>query len=76
MVNAEIFIHCFRRYVLISRQKDVTQAPVPSPLEEQLLIERFPRMGARVLQTMPEPVPKVKKTYSMEYSPFVYQRFV
>ena len=67
---------CFRRYVLISRQKDVTQAPVPSALEEQLLIERFPRMGARVLQTMPEPVPKVKKTYSMEYSPFVYQRFV
>ena len=53
MVNAEIFIHCFRRYVLISKQKDITQTPVPSPLEEQLLIERFPRMGARVLQTMP-----------------------
>ena len=66
----------FSRYVLISKPKDAFQAPVPSPLEEQLLIERFPKMGARVLQTVPEPVPKVKKSYNMEYSPFVYQRFV
>ena len=71
-----VYLVYFSRYVLISKPKDAFQAPIPSPLEEQLLIERFPRMGARVLQTVPDPVPKVKKSYNMEYSPFVYQRFV
>ena len=71
-----LYIISFSRYVLVSKPKDAYQPPVPSPLEEQLLIERFPKMGARVLQTVPDPMPKVKKSYNMEYSPFVYQRIV
>jgi hypothetical protein len=50
--------------------------PLPSPLEEQLLVERFPKLGAKIVPTVPELTPRTKKSYNLEYSPFVYQRFV
>ncbi|XP_052781071.1 uncharacterized protein LOC128217749 isoform X2 [Mya arenaria] len=62
------------RYVLVNKPKEKVSDPVPSPLEEQLLIERFPKMGQKIV-TMPELItPRIKKSYNYEYSPFVYQR--
>jgi len=50
---------------------------MPSPLEEQLLVERFPKMGSKLVNNyVPDLSMKVKKSFNMEYSPFVYQRFV
>lgn len=60
----------------MNKPKEKHQKPVPSPLEEQLLIERFPKLGAKVTQAMPDLTPRMKKSYNLEYSPFVYQRYV
>ncbi|KAL4225907.1 hypothetical protein ACF0H5_013895 [Mactra antiquata] len=64
------------RYILVNKPKDKNQKPIPSPLEEQLLIERFPRLGSKVVQAVPDLTPRMKKSYNLEYTPFVYQRFV
>lgn len=65
------------RYVLVNKPKEKFTKPLPSPLEEQLLIERFPKLGAKIVQTVPELTPRMKKSYNLEYSPFVqYQRVV
>lgn len=62
------------RYVLVNKPKEKLSAPIPSPLEEQLLIERFPKMGSKVVQALPPNMPQIKKSFSLEYSPFVYPR--
>ncbi|XP_060576944.1 uncharacterized protein LOC132734258 [Ruditapes philippinarum] len=64
------------RYVLVNKPKEKMTKPLPSPLEEQLLVERFPKLGAKIVPTVPELTPRTKKSYNLEYSPFVYQRFV
>lgn len=60
----------------MNKPREAFVQPAPSALEEQLLIERFPKLGARVVQNIPELTPRMKKSYSLEYSPFVYQRYV
>ncbi|KAK3608331.1 hypothetical protein CHS0354_030785 [Potamilus streckersoni] len=63
------------QYVLVSK-KENSATQLPSPLEEQLLMERFPKMGLKVLQGSMEPIiPSPRKTKKIEYSPFIYQRF-
>lgn len=67
----------FSRYVLVNKPKEKFTKPVPSPLEEQLLVERFPKLGAKIVQNVPDLSPRTKKSYNLEYSPFVqYQRVV
>ncbi|XP_076098922.1 uncharacterized protein LOC143068605 isoform X2 [Mytilus galloprovincialis] len=62
-----------QRYILVSRPKERTHLPLPSPLEEQLLAERFPGIGMKVYQQHTELALKAKKvSYCVEYTPFSY----
>ncbi|XP_019923445.3 uncharacterized protein [Magallana gigas] len=62
------------RYILVSKQKQRTALPLPTPLEEQLLAERFPMMGERVYRQHSDLALRSKKmTYCLEYTPFVNQ---
>eukprot|EP00105_Crassostrea_gigas_P039297 XP_019923445.1 PREDICTED: uncharacterized protein LOC105329771 isoform X14 [Crassostrea gigas] len=62
------------RYILVSKQKQRTGLPLPTPLEEQLLAERFPMMGERVYRQHSDLALRSKKmTYCLEYTPFVNQ---
>ncbi|XP_063433586.1 uncharacterized protein LOC134715372 isoform X1 [Mytilus trossulus] len=62
-----------QRYILVSRPKEKTHLPLPSPLEEQLLAERFPGIGMKVYQQHTELALKAKKvSYCVEYTPFSY----
>ncbi|XP_046571410.1 uncharacterized protein LOC124279611 [Haliotis rubra] len=62
------------RYILVSRPKDQNQLPVPSPMEEQLLFERFPNIGMKTLNTFDGTIIRQRKpTYGIEYSPFAPQ---
>lgn len=57
----------------MSRPKEKTHLPLPSPLEEQLLAERFPGIGMKVYQQHTELALKAKKvSYCVEYTPFSY----
>lgn len=63
-----------RRYILVSKQKQKPGLPLPTPLEEQLLAERFPSMGERVFRQHSELTLRSKKvSYCVEYTPFVNQ---
>ncbi|XP_053378340.1 uncharacterized protein LOC123529192 isoform X8 [Mercenaria mercenaria] len=64
------------RYVLVNKPKEKITKPLPSPLEEQLLVERFPKLSAKIVPPVSELTPRMKKSYNLEYSPFVYHRFV
>nr|XP_022297802.1 uncharacterized protein LOC111107104 isoform X12 [Crassostrea virginica] len=62
------------RYILVSKQKQKPGLPLPTPLEEQLLAERFPSMGERVFRQHSELTLRSKKvSYCVEYTPFVNQ---
>lgn len=62
------------RYILVSKQKQKSALPLPTPLEEQLLAERFPMMGERVYRQHSDLALRSKKmTYCLEYTPFVNQ---
>ncbi|XP_052095144.1 uncharacterized protein LOC127730555 isoform X3 [Mytilus californianus] len=62
-----------QRYILVSRPKEKTNLPLPSPLEEQLLAERFPGLWMKVYQQHTELALKAKKvSYCVEYTPFSY----
>ncbi|XP_048253112.1 uncharacterized protein LOC124133882 isoform X3 [Haliotis rufescens] len=62
------------RYILVSRPKDQNQPPIPSPMEEQLLFERFPNIGMKTLNTFDGTIIRQRKpTYGIEYSPFAPQ---
>lgn len=69
--NIHHFIHS--RYILVSRPKEKNDFPLPSPLEEQLLAERFPGIGMKVYQHHTDLAVKSKKvSYCVEYTPFTY----
>ncbi|XP_061195425.1 uncharacterized protein LOC133203675 isoform X2 [Saccostrea echinata] len=62
------------RYILVSKQKQKRAMPLPTPLEEQLLAERFPMMGEKMYRQHSDLVLKSRKpTYCVEYTPFVNQ---
>jgi len=57
--------------MLVSRPKEKTNLPLPSPIEEQLLAERFPKMGMKVYRHHSDIALKTKNvSYSIEYTPF------
>ncbi|XP_060076269.1 uncharacterized protein LOC132555908 [Ylistrum balloti] len=59
------------RYMLVSRPKEKTNFPLPSPIEEQLLADRFPNLGMQVYRHHSDIALRAKKvSYCIEYSPF------
>ncbi|KAK3103622.1 hypothetical protein FSP39_020599 [Pinctada imbricata] len=61
------------RYVLISKPKHKSSVPLPTPLEEHLLAERFPHQGMKVYQHHTDLAAKAKKmNYTLEYTQFTH----
>ncbi|XP_033746435.1 uncharacterized protein LOC117331705 isoform X2 [Pecten maximus] len=59
------------RYMLVSRPKEKTNFPLPSPIEEQLLADRFPNLGMQVYRHHSDIALRSKKvSYCIEYTPY------
>ncbi|XP_069141314.1 uncharacterized protein [Argopecten irradians] len=59
------------RYMLVSRPKERTNFPLPSPIEEQLLADRFPNLGMQVYRHHSDIALRSKKvSYCIEYTPY------
>ncbi|KAJ8301918.1 hypothetical protein KUTeg_020905 [Tegillarca granosa] len=63
----------FSQYILVSRPKDRGPYPMPSPLEEQLLTDRFPNLGMKVYQHHSDLTAKTRRlASSLDYSPYYH----
>ncbi|ESO89997.1 hypothetical protein LOTGIDRAFT_164697 [Lottia gigantea] len=64
------------QYVLLSKPKEKSLYPLPTPLEEQLLAERFPMLGNKVYEHFEGMIVRHRKPeYNIDYSPFARELY-
>ncbi|XP_041348822.1 uncharacterized protein LOC121368244 isoform X2 [Gigantopelta aegis] len=64
------------RYILVTKPKEKTSHPVPSPLEGQLMYKRFPTQGLKLARQYDIPIlQNPRPLHAVQYSPFAQQTF-
>ncbi|KAL5014282.1 hypothetical protein ScPMuIL_008552 [Solemya velum] len=62
------------RFILVTKPKDKSKYPLPSPLESQLLAERFPKLGSVVYKHNADTLSRSRAVSPvMDYAPYLYQ---